>query len=185
MSLSTLKRRFTVDEYHRMGVAGILKPDDRVELIDGEIVQMSPIGSRHAACVAFLTQLFVTAVGRRAIVQVQNPVRLGDRSEPQPDLMLLKPKADFYASGHPGPSDVLLLIEVADTSAASDRETKLPLYARAGIVEFWLVNLEKHQTEVYWDPQGDTYASSRIHSQGTSVSPRAFPDICIAVDLLP
>lgn len=185
MSLTILRRPFTVEEYHRMGAVGILKPDDRVELIEGEIVQMSPIGSRHAACVAYLMQLFFTAVGRRAIVQAQNPVRLGDLSEPQPDLMLLKPKADFYASGHPGPSDVLLLVEVADSSAGSDRASKLPVYARAGISEVWLVDLEKRQIEVYWDPQGDTYASTRVHARGQSASPRAFPELRVAVDDLP
>ncbi len=185
MSLTPLKRRFTVEEYYRMGVTGILTSDERVELIEGQIVQMSPIGSRHAACVALLMQHFFTALALRTIVRAQNPVRLGDRSEPQPDLMLLKPKADFYASGHPGPSDVLLLIEVADSSAASDRETKFPLYARAGIVEFWLLNLEKHQIEVCRDPQGDTYASTQTFPRGTSVSPRAFPDILVPVDTLP
>lgn len=185
MSLTLLRRRFTVEDYHRMGAAGILKPEDRVELIEGEIIQMSPIGSKHAGCVAFLNRLFDRAVGERAIVQVQNPLRIGEGSEPQPDLMLLKPKSDFYASGHPGPSDVLLLIEVADTSAESDREVKLPLYARARIGEFWLVHLDKKQIEVYRDPQRGAYASTRTHSPGISVSPQAFPDIQVSIDDLP
>lgn len=185
MGVTTLRRRFTVDEYYRMGAAGILKPEDRVELIEGEIVQMSPIGSRHAGMVAFMTRLFVHAVGDRAIVQVQNPVRIGDHSEPEPDLMLLKPRSDFYTSAHPRPSDVFLLIEVADTSAESDREVKVPLYARAGIGEFWLVSLDQKQIEVYRDPQGDAYASTRIHSLGSSVSPQAFQDIRVSIDDLP
>lgn len=185
MSLTTVRRRFTVEEYDRMGETGILKPEDRVELIEGEIIQMSPIGKRHAACVAFLLRRFDRAVGDRAIVQVQNPVRIGFRSEPEPDLMLLKPKADFYASGHPGPSDVLLLIEVSDTSESFDREVKLPLYAHAGIAEFWRVDLEKRQIEVFRDPRSGTYASTAIHGRGASLSPAAFPDIRVSIDELP
>ncbi len=185
MGVVVLRRRFTVEEFHEMGRAGILKPGDRVELIEGEIIQMSPIGSRHAACVAFLTQVFATTVGPRAIVQVQNPVRIGNASEPQPDLMLLKPKSDFYASGHPGPSDVLLLIEVADTSADADRETKLPVYARARVGEVWLVDLERKQIEVYRDPQGGEFQSSKVYARGTAVSPAGFPDIEVPVDRLP
>jgi Uma2 family endonuclease len=182
---TTLRRRFTVEEYHRMGAVGILSPGDRVELIEGEIVQMSPIGSKHAAFVDFLTRVFSTGVGRRAIVRVQSPVRIGDASEPQPDLMLLKPKIDFYASGHPGPGEVLLLIEVADSFAESDRVIKLPMYAGAGIGEAWLVDMDERRIEVYWNPQGHAYASSRIYSRRTSVSPQAFPDMRVSIDELP
>jgi len=182
---TALKRRFTVEEYHRMGAAGILNPGDRVELIEGEIVQMSPIGSKHAAFVDFLARVFFSGAGLRAIVRVQNPVRISNASEPQPDLMLLKPKIDFYASGHPGPEEVLLLIEVADTSAESDRVIKIPMYAGASIGEAWLVDMNERHIEAYWNPRGDAYASSRIHSRGTSVSPQAFPDIHVSIDELP
>jgi hypothetical protein len=185
MGTTTLRRRFTVEEYYRMAETGILKPDDRVELIEGEIIQMSPIGRMHAAWVDFLTSLFVTALKGKATVRVQNPVRIGNHSEPEPDLMVLKHKADFYASGHPGPEDVLLLIEVADSSAESDRTGKLRLYALAGIAEVWVVNLEKHQIEVYRKPRGNEYQSTQTHARGSSASPAAFPEIAVSIDQLP
>jgi Uma2 family endonuclease len=132
MGVQVQRRLFTVEEYHRMAEAGILSEDDRVELIEGELVTMSPIGSRHAACVARLTALLFP-VGGRGILWVQNPIRLGARSEPQPDVALLRYRPDFYASAHPGPEDVLLVVEVAETSADADRSLKIPLYARYGI----------------------------------------------------
>src|SRR2546426_2118990 len=143
MSITLEKRRFTVDEYHRMAEAGIFSEDESVELLEGEIVEMTPISSRHAACVNKLTRLFTRELGERVVVSVQNPVALTETSEPQPDLALLRPRADFYAAGHPGPEDVLLMVEVADTSATSDRAVKVPLYARAGIEEVWLIDLQK------------------------------------------
>ena len=119
MAVQLLRRRFTVHEYHQMGQVGILADDDRVELLEGEIFEMAPIGSRHQAVVDRLTNLFATRVGDSAVVRVQGPVRLAGDSEPQPDLLLLQPRADFYASAHPGPEDVLLLVEVSDTSAGT------------------------------------------------------------------
>ncbi len=133
MTPRLLRRPFTVAEYHRMAEAGVLGEDDRVELLEGEIVQMTPIGSRHAACVARLTHLFVDRLQGRAQVNVQNPVHLSERSEPQPDLALLRPRPDFYARAHPGPADVLLLVEVAETSSDVDWTVKIPLYAGAGV----------------------------------------------------
>ncbi len=133
MAAQLLRRRFTVHEYHQMGQAGILGEDDRLELLEGEIVEMAPIGSRHQAVVDRLTRLFSNRLGDAAVVRVQGPVRLGEETEPQPDLLLLAPRADFYASAHPGPDDVLLLVEVSDSSTEYDREMKLPLYARYGI----------------------------------------------------
>jgi Uma2 family endonuclease len=137
MALQVSRRLFTVHEYDQMVQAGILHEDDRVELIEGEIIEMAAIGSRHAACVNRLVQLFVMHVAGQAIVHAQNPIRLSERTEPEPDLSLLKPRPDFYAAGHPGPQDVLLVIEVADSSIGFDREIKIPLYARAGIPEVW------------------------------------------------
>ncbi len=134
MTARLLKRLFTIEEYHKMAQAGILTEDDRAELIEGEIVEMAPIGSRHAACVARLTAL-LSRVQDRAILWVQNPIRLGEHSEPQPDVALLSLRPDFYAQAHPGPQDVLLLVEVAETSPGDDREVKLFLYARAAISE--------------------------------------------------
>ena len=175
------KRLFTVDEYHQMARAGILLEDDRVELLDGEIVEMAPIGSRHAACVTRLATLFFR-VQERGIVWVQNPIRLGERLEPQPDLALLKPRADFYAPAHPGPEDVLLVVEVAETSVDYDREAKLPLYARAGISEVWLVDLQGGSVEVYRRPSPRGYKVHRQIRRGQSLSPQSFPDLTLSAD---
>ncbi|GIX49188.1 MAG: hypothetical protein KatS3mg131_3399 [Candidatus Tectimicrobiota bacterium] len=182
MATQRTRRRFTVDEYEQMGRAGILGEDDRVELIAGEIVEMTPIGSRHAACVARLTHLLSHQLGSRAIVWVQNPLRLGALSEPQPDLCLLKPREDFYAAGHPGPQDVLLLVEVAETSVASDREVKLPLYSRFGLPEVWLVNLPEACLEVYRQPAPAGYQETRRFGRGDCLAPLAFPDLALVVD---
>lgn len=135
------RRRFTVDEYHRMAEAGILGEDDRVELLDGEIVEMTPIGPRHAGGVNRLTRLFTTRLGARAIVTVQNPVVLGVRWEPQPDLAILRPRPDFYSTAHARPEDILLIVEVAETSGEADRRVKVPGYAAAGVPETWRVDL--------------------------------------------
>jgi len=177
-----LKRLFTVAEYHKMAEAGILSEDDRVELLEGEIVAMSPIGSRHAACVDRLAQCLVVQVGGRAIVRVQNPIRLGEHSEPQPDVALLKPRPDFYASSHPGPEHVLLVIEVAETSAAVDREVKVPLYARFGVPEVWLVDLAGDQVEVFREPSAEGYREVRVLRRGESLAPALLPDLLLPVD---
>ena len=155
-----MPHRFTVDEYHRMAEVGLLGEDDRVELLEGEIIDMSPIGSRHAACVNRLTRLLATGLGDRAIVAVQNPVRVSDLSEPQPDLAVLRARDDFYAEQLPGPADVLLLIEVADTSLAFDRHVKVPLYARAGVPEVWVVDLDGEVVEVFRGPGPEGYADA-------------------------
>jgi Uma2 family endonuclease len=184
MTSRVLKRRFTAEEYQEMGRAGILTEDDRVELIEGEIVQMSPIGSRHAACVDRLTGLLARGAGDRAIVRVQNPIRIGKDSEPQPDLTLLRPRSDFYAAGHPTPKDVLLLIEVVASSEDYDRDVKLPVYARAGIAEVWLVDLEHNRIEVFRKPGRGGYGD--VTTAGAKLSPKALPDLTLAVaDILP
>jgi Uma2 family endonuclease len=174
------RRRFTVDEYYRMAAAGILHEDDRVELIEGEIVEMPPIGISHASSVDRLNQLLAERVVRRAIIRVQSPIHLGERSEPQPDVSLLRPRRDFYAGGHPGPADVLLLIEVADTSADYDRQVKAPLYARAGIGEVWLVDLQARTIEVYRNPSPQGYRLVRIVHPEESLSPELLPDVALA-----
>ncbi len=181
MTVRPLRRLFTVAEYHRMAEAGILSEDDRVELLEGEIVTMSPIGSRHAACVARLTAL-LSGAGRRAILWVQNPIRLGEHSEPQPDVALLKSRPDFYASSHPGPEDVLLVVEVAETSAATDREVKVPPYACSGIPEVWLVDLAEDQVEVFREPSARGYQDLRVLRRGDSLAPLLFPDLLLPVD---
>jgi Uma2 family endonuclease len=184
MAVQLLKRLFTVEEYHRMAEAGILSEDDRVELLEGEITAMAPIGSRHQACVDRLTELFSAQVQRRAVVRVQGPIRLGERSEPQPDLALLRPRADFYAEAHPGSEDVLLVVEVAETSAAYDREVKVPLYARFGVPEVWLVDLAGEQLEVFRQPSPQGYQDLRTLRRGEAVAPLLLPDLSLAVDAL-
>ena len=176
MTLKLKTRRFTVGDYHRMAEAGILSEDDRVELIEGEIIETAPIGGRHVGLVHRLTHLFVRRFGDAAVVSVQNPVRLNDRTEPQPDLMLLHHRADFYAAvGLPTSEDVLLLVEVADTTAEVDRRVKIPLYARSGIGEVWLVDVEREVITVYRDPAPDSYHTSWTAQRGGSLAPLAFP----------
>lgn len=184
MAVEVTRRLFSAAEYHRMAEAGILSEDDRVELIEGEVVQMSPIGSRHAACVDRLSTLFHQHVGRAAIVRVQGPVRLGEYSEPQPDLALLRPRNDFYAQGHPTPADILLLVEVAETSQGYDRDVKLPLYARAGVPEVWLVDLVENAIYVYCQPQGGVYKEVRQARRGESLAPRMLPHVALDVEAI-
>jgi Uma2 family endonuclease len=145
-------RPLTVNEYHRMGEAGIFAENERVELIEGQLIAMSPIGSPHLAAVNALTRLLVRAVGDLGIVSVQNPVRLNDRNEPEPDLAVLRPRDDEYRSALPGPTDLLLIIEVASSSIDYDRGVKLALYAKHGIPEFWIVNLDLGRVEVHRSP---------------------------------
>jgi Uma2 family endonuclease len=184
MGVHVLRRRFTVEEYHRMGASGILTEDDRVELIEGEIVEMTPIGSRHQACVDRLTELFSRHMASRAVIRVQGPIRLSEHSEPQPDLALLRRRPDFYAASHPGPQDVLLVVEVADTSADYDREVKLLLYGRYGIPEVWLVDLARERVEVFSEPTLGVYQRSQTMQRGHYVSPQTLPDVELAVDNL-
>jgi Uma2 family endonuclease len=185
MSVQYQKHYFNVDEYYRMAEVGLLSPDDRVELIEGEIIEMSPIGSTHAGTVDRSSAFLNRKLGDTVIVRVQNPVRLNDFSEPQPDLALLKPRKDFYANSHPGPEDVLVVIEVADTSVAYDRNVKLPLYARAGIPEAWLMVLPKDVIEVHSQPKNGKYQKvQRLKHGKTLVSPTIPGLSCKVEDLL-
>jgi Uma2 family endonuclease len=179
-----VRRALTVAEYHRMGEVGILTEDDRVELIEGELVAMSPIGSEHSGTVNALNQCLVEAIGRRGVVAVQNPVRLDDLSEPQPDFSVLKPRADFYRRATPRPDEVLLIVEVADSSLAYDRNVKRSLYARHAIPEFWIVNLVAGEIEVCRTPEGEQYTSiSRVGRDGV-LEPQLLPGATIPVAAL-
>ena len=182
MRAEVTKKLFTVEEYYQMAEAGILKPQDRVELIEGEIIQMSPIGVRHAACVNRATDLFTFSFRGRAIVTVQNPVRLNRYNEPQPDLVLAKHRADYYASGHPTPEDVFLMLEVAQTTLRYDRDVKLPIYARLGIREVWIENLKHDVILVFRNPVGEKFRDSRTLHRGDSLSAAAFPKITFKVE---
>jgi Uma2 family endonuclease len=182
MAIQPRPYRFTTADYHRMAEAGILHEDSPVELIEGEIIQMSPIGDKHASGVDRAAELFFDKLRHRAIVRVQNPIHLSEYAEPQPDLALLHRRSDYYAAGHPGPGDVLLVVEVADSSIDYDRQTKAPLYARHGIPELWILDLTRDHLAVYREPSRDGYATTRVFRRGESISPLAFPDVQIAVD---
>jgi Uma2 family endonuclease len=162
--------------------AGILGEGDRVELIEGEVVRMAPIGPRHAAHVNRIADAFSARYRDVALLAVQNPVRLGEWSEPDPDVTLLRRRDDYYASGHPIPADILLLVEVADTSLDYDRGVKLPLYARMGIPEVWLVDLQADVLVVYRDPSPEGYCLVRTVRRGETLAPLAFPDRPLAAD---
>ena len=173
------RHRLTVDEYYRMAETGVLAPDARVELIEGEIVDMAPIGTRHGSTVKRLVQLLTAAVGDRAIVSVQDPVRLSRRSEPQPDLMLLAPREDYYADAHPTAAEVLLLIEVSDTTARYDRVIKLGLYARHAVPEVWIVDLDNQLLRVYRLPQGEVYTEVMETASPGPLAPLLLPGVVI------
>ena len=177
-----LRKKFTVDEYYRMADAGILGERERVELIDGDVVTMSPIGPRHSACVDRANQVLVLTVGPHAVVRPGNPVRLDQFNEPQPDLTLLRPKPDFYASGHPGPDDVLLVVEIADSSLRYDRDVKARLYAEWGVAEYWLVDLKANVLWVYSSPDGGTYQRVERRDRGQSIAPQRLPACVVPVD---
>ena len=163
------KYRFTVEAYHRMAEAGLFLPDIRVELIDGEIIETSPIKSPHADCVDKLTEWLIIQFHKQAVVRVQNPITLDNSSEPEPDLALAIRKPEGYKSAHPTPTEILLVIEVSDTSVEKDRSIKLPLYAAAGIPEAWLVNLPEHTIEVYTEPNAEGYSNIHIFRKGDTI----------------
>jgi Uma2 family endonuclease len=180
MSVLADRHQFSVDDYHRMVEAGILTENDRVELVRGEIIRMSPIGPRHASSVDLLAEWFILRLEKQARVRVQNPSTIESHSEPQPDLVIVRP--GDYRRRHPGPEDTLLVVEVADSSLTYDRRTKMPLYAAAGIPEGWLVNLCENVVEVYREPGPTGYTSVRRAVRGEKVSPLAFPDLVLSVD---
>ncbi len=185
MAFAIKRHRITVSDYLRMAEAGILRDDDRVELIEGEIVDMPPIGAAHAGTLIQLTRLFMQRAGTRALVSVQNPLRLGEDlgedSMPQPDLVLLRPRPDCYRTGHPGPEDVLLVVEVCDSSSAYDREVEVPLYARHGVPEVWLADLTRGVVERCRHPGPDGYAAIETCQGRDRLAPERLPDVSLAV----
>ncbi|BAQ66303.1 Uma2 family endonuclease [Geminocystis sp. NIES-3709] len=162
--------KFSTEDYHQMIHFGILKEDYFIELIKGEIFEMSPVGFKHASCVNKLNQLLSIKLGEQVIISVQNPIKLNNNSEPQPDLVLLKPREDFYAFNHPNPDDIFLLIEVADTSIDYDRNIKLPLYAESKIQEVWLIDLNQNFLEIYQNPQKNYYQNIQKLSPENTVN---------------
>ena len=182
MRTEVTRKLFTVDEYHRMGEAGILHEDSRVELIEGEIIEMSPVGNRHIACVNRATALFSARLAGKAIVSIQNPVVLSRITEPQPDVVLVRPRDDYYASERMSSEHTFLVIEVSDTTLRYDRNRKLPLYAKSGVPEVWIEDLQGDVILVFRDPGPKTYATFLVFRRGDSISLLAFPDIAFKVE---
>ncbi len=174
------RRRFTVAEYERMAEAGVFGPDERIELLDGEVVEMAPIGPPHSSRVDRCNAYVGRAFGVGVIIRVQNPLHLSDLSMPEPDLTVLGHRDDFYGTRHPTVADVLLLIEVGDTSARFDREVKLPLYATAAVVEVWLLDVKARTVSVCTDPHEGTYRSIVQVGPGEILRPIALPNAAIA-----
>ncbi len=182
MAIQTQRRTFTVGEYHRMVEAGILTEDDRVELLCGEITTMAPVGSRHALCVKGLNAMLSEGLRRQAVVGIQDPIVLGESSEPQPDVSVARPPRRRYAESHPAPPDIFFVVEVSDTTLLHDRNVKLPLYACAGIPEVWIVDLGGLRVEVYRSPSPEGYRDVHYALPGEHIAPLAFPDVSLAVD---
>ncbi len=181
MALQIRRRLFTVNEFMRMLEDGILNEDERIELLEGELASMSPIGSRHAACVKRINALLSQQVAEKAILGVQDPVQLSEYSLPQPDLSILRIRSDFYADAHPQAQDTLLVIEVADSSTGDDRLRKLPLYAAAGVPEVWIVDLPDGVVDCYAQPSPEGYRLRRRYAPGDEISPTVFAEVKIAV----
>lgn len=183
MSIVVEKRLINVEEYHLMAEAGILKPTDRVELINGEIIKMSPIGSKHAAIVDRISNFLMSQLKAQVIVRVQNPVITDEFGQPEPDIVLLKPKEDFYAEAHPGANDIFTVIEIGQSSSEFDERIKGPIYARSAVPEYWLVNLDNETIEVKTNPQGNQYRKSTVYTRGDVLHLKAF-DLDIPVSNL-
>lgn len=181
MEAQVLRRLFSVDEFHQMAEAGVFREDDRLELLDGEIVQTTPIKSQHAGCVNYLSDTFWRKCPGTAIVSVQNALVLDDRTEFYPDVALLVRRPDFYRESHPRPSDVLLVVEVSDTTLSYDRQVKLPRYARAGIPEVWIIDLVGRAIDMYRQPAGGEYHEQRHVGPGESLTIPGSRDQQIAV----
>jgi Uma2 family endonuclease len=182
-SATELKRRlFTIEQYHQMIASGVLTEGDRVELIEGEILEMVAIGSKHGAQVKRLNRLFAGLLEPSVLISVQDPVELGPRSEPEPDVALLRWRDGFYESSHPQASDVYLVIEVADRTLDYDRSVKAPLYSRSDIFEYWIVNLQDNVIEVYRQPSPSGYQMIQSYQRGMAIEVMALPGLGLTVD---
>ena len=182
----TTRRRFTVAEYNLMGEAGILQPDERVELIEGDIQKMSPKGTKHSSSTTLANDCFRKHLGDKVIIRNQDPIVIGEHSEPEPDIALVIPNEKAYADHHPTPQEVLLVLEVSDTTLAIDRTVKARLYGQAGLIQYCVLNVNARELEDYRDPDENGYRTKHTYKDGESFTLVAFPEISIAVsDLLP
>lgn len=176
------RKQFTTAEYHRMIEAGILTEDDRLELLEGEIIKMAAIGPRYAMCVNTLAALLITKLKKSVIVGIQSPIELSDSSEPEPDISIVKKRADRYADKHPTPDDIFLVIEVADSTVETDRRCKIPAYAHAGIPEVWLVDLNNDRIEIHTQPDQGFYREVRIVTREQRVASKSVPALTLKAD---
>jgi len=184
MTVQLITRKFNTSQYHQMNQSNILTEDDRVELINGEIIEMSPIGTKHTSCINRCNSILPNLLGQKVIISIQNPITLNNLSEPQPDIALLKPRADFYENSHPQPQDIFLLIEVVDSSIDYDRDIKIPLYANSNIYEVWLIDINAQLITVYRYPQNDNYQEITTYHRGEKISILSFPDISLQVNAI-
>jgi Uma2 family endonuclease len=184
MPTEIARKLFSVDEYHRMVEVGTLTEDDRVELIEGEILEMSPLGDRHLSCTDRATMLFVPRLLGKAIVRIQGSIRLSNNTQPQPDVILLNPREDFYAKGGAYTRDALLVIEVAETSIRYDRGPKLAIYAKYGVHEVWIEDLDTDTLLIFRDRHPKGYSTSLVLKSGDTISPLAFPNMVLPVSAL-
>ncbi len=184
MAVALARQLFTVDDYYKMAETGILDSDDRVELLDGEILKMSPAGSYHSGCINTLAQHFFLNLQNLATVSIQNPVRLDAYSAPEPDVALLHYRDDHYKASLPIPEEIHLLVEVADSSLDKDLYVKIPLYAKALVPEAWIIDLSSRTVHVFRDPSDGEYQSRAIYSENDRLAPVSFPDIHLPVNTL-
>jgi len=182
MELALKRYHFTVDDFNTMAEQGLFDPTDRLELIEGEIIEMSPFGKLRARCVDYLNHFLAQLLDKSAIIRIQSPIILDDLSEPQPDIAILRHKSDFYKESHPHAADVLLVIEVADTTVEYDRTIKLPKYAKAGIPEAWFIDLGAERVEVHTDPKNNTYGIVKIYQRGENTTSESFSNLTMKVD---
>ena len=182
MRVEVERKLFTVDEYHRMCDTGIIGFDERTELIDGEIIKMPNPSTRHVACANRANTFFTEAFGRRAIVSIQNPLLLNLYNEPLPDVVVLKPRPDFYTSTRFTPEHAFFVVEISESSLAFDRKVKLPRYAASGAPEVWIEDLKHALLLVFRDLENDTYKTCLTLRRGETVSPSAFPDVTFKVE---
>ncbi len=182
MGIALNKHHFTVADFNFLSDGGKFKPDDRLELIEGEIYEMSPIGSLHARCVNFLNSVLTKILAGESIVSVQNPVIVNDFNQPQPDLAVLRRQEDFYKDSLPAATDVLIVIEVSDSSVQLDRNVKFPKYASAKIPEAWLIDLVADRIEVHFGPKDETYGTVKIYQRGEEITSETMPEIKFKVD---
>lgn len=174
-------RLISVAEYHSMGELGILNPDEKVELLAGQIVKKSMKGTRHTSTNKRIEKVLERLLGDRVLVRTQDPIRLDNYSEPEPDVAIVVPNLSFYADHHPTPSEVYLIIEISDTTLRQDCEYKAKLYAQGGIEDYWVLDINNRQLYVFRLPSPDGYLSRQVLSDGEVISPLAFPDIKLSI----